>query len=101
MWKALDFLVVCGKWSKAELVDIALQTETVDGLRLVSGLLPKAQGQPGPVSMIELKMLESPRVDPALISPIQTDKEKPSLSLDDRLHNVVTILYRDLQKRLD
>jgi hypothetical protein len=52
MWKALDFLIVIGRWSQAELINIALRMQTTGEAR-VAGLLPKAQGQPGPVSRLQ------------------------------------------------
>ncbi len=99
MWKAFDFLVVCGKWSRRELVDIAMRMQE-SGELAAPELLPKAQGEPGPVSMLEIKMLEGPRVDPALIRPITTSESGPGLSLDECLHNAVSSLYSDLQERL-
>lgn len=95
MWKALEFLVVCGRWSKRELVELALRRQD-DPAYSLDNLLPLAHGQPGPVSMLEIRMLESPRVDPATIIPI----ERNSLSLDEHLHNVVSHLYRNIQEQL-
>jgi hypothetical protein len=98
MWKAFDFLVVCGKWSRRELVDLALRMN--NGEVITACLLPKAHDGPGPVSTLEIEMLESPRVDPALIRTITTRKNGPRLSLDECLHNTVSSLYRELQARL-
>lgn len=99
MWKALDFLVVCGRWSRLELTDIA-QRMLQAGECAVSGVLPEAHHKPGPVSALELQMLQGPRLDPALIRPITTKERGTGLSLDDCLHNAVSSLYRELQERL-
>jgi hypothetical protein len=99
MWKAMDFLVVCGRWSKSELVALAIQSQQ-DASFDATRVLPKAINEAGPVSMVEINMLKAPRVDPALIRPITTREDGPQLTLDDCLHNVVATLYGDLQTRL-
>jgi len=98
MWKALDFLVVCGRWSRRELIDLALDLHHGGAVSLVN-LVPKAHAMPSPASMLEIKMLKSPRLDPATIQPIAAVGNE-GLSLDDCLHNVVASLYRELQDRL-
>jgi hypothetical protein len=99
MWKALDFLIVCGRWSRQELTEIAVRMEQADTIFDASGLLPKAHDQPGPVSMFQIKMLQAPRVDPAMIQLI-TSQGGVRLSLDECLHNTVASLYSTLQERL-
>lgn len=97
IWQAMKFLVVVGRWSENELVALAEQSynSQVD----LSGALPTAHGQPGPVSILELEMLKKPPLSRALIRPVEAG-EGESLSLDACLRNAVSRLYSELQNRL-
>lgn len=98
IWRAYDFLVVCGNWEPLELVSLALRVKEGE-TATVASLLPNAHGRETCVSLLEIRMLESPRIDPAEVRPIKQGEER-ELSLDEHFHNVVASLYRDLQNRL-
>ena len=99
MWKALDFLVVCGKWSRWELVDISVRSHAQSDI-CITGLLPKGHGQPGTNSRMELRMLEAPRIDPAMLRPSAGRPRGQLPCLNECLHDTVAALYRSLQERL-
>ncbi len=94
MWKALDFLVVCGAWDRAELVAIA-QERLADPSIDIRERLPQRHGADRPVSLLELRMLEEHRIDP-----VQLPGTPGSHSLEDHLHDVVASLYAELQESL-
>jgi len=95
MWRAFDFLVVCGRWEPFEIVTL---TERHQNGQAVMGAFPEAHGRDGCVSLLEIRMLESPRTDLAPSRP--TSRVGECRSLDDCLNDVVAVLYDELQDRI-
>lgn len=93
MWRAYEFLIVIGRWEPEELAALALRVKAGEN---IAGTLPAGHRRKGCVSILQIQMLESPRLDPTTVR-LPPGRTGALRSLDDCLHEVVALLYAELQ----